>query len=126
MSFQFYLPGTDLHSVCNSRIEVFLFYYYFLSMLSRASSKDSLQMASKTNRDVVRFYQGDVSRLTYSESAIKPPAFAFQQLDLEQVCDALQCWDQIKLFWSSSKHNRRLWEPYCMEFLSCCLIALTS
>lgn len=42
-----------------------------------------------------------------------------------QVCDALQCWDQIKLFWSSSKDNTRLWEPYSMEFLHCFLIVLT-
>lgn len=78
------------------------------------------------NRDVPRFYQWDKNNLTQSKSAVKTNAFAFQQFDLGQVCDALQCWDQIKLFWSSSNQNTRLWEPYCTELLHCCLIVLTS
>lgn len=71
-------------------------------------------------------YQGTRNNLTQWESAETTDAFSLWQFDLKWVCDTLQCWDWIKLPWSSSKHNKGLWEPYCMELPYCCLTVLTS
>lgn len=50
-----------------------------------------------------------------SESTVKTNAFAFQQFDLEQVCDALQCWDPSTAALVQPQHEAM--GTHCMKFL---------